>query len=85
MQDLQQRFDQAERHARALPARTRKDCIRMADAVRHAMQQASRAQVECRRLHRITSEYERSVAQIEECLQNFESYVIMAKLMKGAP
>ena len=63
MQDLQQRFDQAERHARALPAR----------------------QVECRRLHRITSEYERSVAQIEECLQNFESYVIMAKLMKGAP
>lgn len=82
-QELRDRFDVAERNARALPVRTRRDCMRMAEHVRELFQLASQAEITCRRLRKITSEYERSLIQIEASLQNFEGYVIMAKLMKG--
>lgn len=85
LEELQERFDLAERIARALPTRTRRDCMRMSDHVREHFQEASRALVECRRLHRVTAQYEQSLVRIEESLQNFEGYVIMAKLMKGFP
>jgi hypothetical protein len=82
-EELQERFELAERNARALPTRTRRDCVRMGDHVRDLFQAASRAAVECRRLRRVTPRYEQCLAAVEESLQNFEGYVIMAKLMKG--
>lgn len=82
-EELKNRFELAEQNARKLPLRTRRDCMRMAEHVRELFQLASRAEVDCRRLRKITSEYESSLNQIEESLQNFEGYVIMAKLMKG--
>lgn len=83
-QELQERFDLAERNARALPERTRRDCMRMADHVRDLLQSASKAAVDCRRLRRVTPQYEQALVRADESLQNFEGYVIMAKLMKGS-
>ena len=69
----------------AYPGRGVPDALdEVARIVRDLFQAASRAAVECRRLRRVTPRYEQCLAAVEESLQNFEGYVIMAKLMKGS-
>jgi hypothetical protein len=41
-----------------------------------------KAQVECRRLGRTTSEYEKKQSELELALTNLESYITMAILIK---
>ena len=65
-----------------VPRHTRADCKRMSQVVRHFLQLADQERVNCRRKRCVTTKFEQLMTQAQEALNNFESHVIFASLLK---
>ncbi len=61
---------------------TRRDLSKMYNNVMFLNNERDKALVECRRLGRTTSEYEKKQSELELALENLESYITMAILIK---
>ena len=85
--ELARRLEVAELAMRRLPPsmkKERQDLMRMWRHVANLVAQASNAQVACRRRLRPTEQFLSKIIELEESLTNFEGYVTIAKLKKGA-
>jgi len=61
---------------------TRRDLSKMYNNVMFLNNERDKALVECRRVGRTTSEYEKKQSELELALENLESYITMAILIK---
>jgi len=81
---LLQRFESCCRNVRYFQHHDRnlhRDCMKMVRTTQHALEDVSRARVECQRLGRITPAYETALDRARESVINLERYVMMAQLM----
>jgi hypothetical protein len=60
----------------------KRDLLKMYDNVTDLNTKRDKAKVECRRLGRITAEYERRQKDLEVSMDQLEQYIIMALLIK---
>lgn len=60
----------------------KRDLLKMYDNVTDLNTKRDKAKVECKRLGRITAEYERRQKDLEVSIDQLEQYIIMALLIK---
>jgi hypothetical protein len=60
----------------------KRDLLKMYDNVTDLNTKRDKAKVECKRLRRITAEYERRQKELEVSIDQLEQYIIMALLIK---
>lgn len=57
------------------------DCMRMYTTTYQLLAEADREWVTCRRRGKVTHRFNELMSQAEECLKNFEKYVLLAHLL----
>lgn len=82
MDELYQRAtDCAEQIKNINNRQARRDLLRMLGAVDSALNKLDSASVECRRLNKITTNYQTLQTQTEELVVNLEKHLTLARLM----
>ena len=81
--ELLNRLIECDKIVRSYPfGQTKRDLTKMYTNVMSLNNERDKALVECRRWGRITVEYEKKQLELELALQNLESYITMAILIK---
>lgn len=81
--ELLNRIIECDKIIRSYPfGQTRRDLSKMYNNIMSLNNERDKALVECRRVGRITGEYEKKQLELELALKNLESYITMAILIK---
>ena len=77
------RMLECEKTIRRYPyGQARRDLSKMYDNIMRLNTERDKALVECRRLSRVTTEYQNKQKELEVALENLEQYITMAILIK---
>jgi|APGre2960657404_1045060.scaffolds.fasta_scaffold00072_8 hypothetical protein len=81
--ELLNRLSVCDKIVRSYPfGQTKRDLTKMYTNVMSLNNERDKALVECRRVGKTTSEYEKKQSELELALTNLESYITMAILIK---
>jgi hypothetical protein len=82
MDELYQRATDCAEQIKSIKHRqARRDLLKMLGAVDSALNKMDRASVECRRLNKVTTNYQTLKTQAEELVVNLEKHLTLARLM----
>ena len=84
MEQLAQRLSDAKVRIGNLKNKTaRRDLTKMHNTVLAIFEEISRESVECRRMHRPTTRYEKLILNATDQLEHLEKYLVFACLLNG--
>ena len=84
MEQLVQRLSDAKVRIGNLKNKTaRRDLTKMHNTVLAIFEEISRESVECRRIHRLTTRYEKLILNATDQLDHLEKYLVFACLLNG--
>jgi hypothetical protein len=84
MDQLTQRLRDAKFRIGNLKNKTaRRDLVKMHNTVLAIFEEISRESVECRRMHRPTTRYEKLILNATDQLEHLEKYLVFACLLNG--
>ena len=84
MEQLTQRLSDAKVRIGNLKNKTaRRDLTKMHNTVLAIFEEISRESVECRRMHKKTTRYEKLILNVTDQLDHLEKYLVFACLLNG--
>ena len=84
MEQLAQRLSDAKVRIGNLKNKTvRRDLTKMHNTVLSIFEEISRESVECRRMHKTTTRYEKLILNATDQLEHLEKYLVFACLLNG--
>jgi hypothetical protein len=84
MEQLAQRLSDAKVRIGNLKNKTaRRDLTKMHNTVLAIFEEISRESVECRRMHKKTTRYEKLILNVTDQLDHLEKYLVFACLLNG--
>ena len=84
MEQLEQRLSNAKVRIGNLKNKTaRRDLTKMHNTVLAIFEEISRESVECRRIHKTTTRYEKLILNATDQLEHLEKYLVFACLLNG--
>ena len=84
MEQLAQRLSDAKVRIGNLKNKTaRRDLTKMHNTVLAIFEEISRESVECRRMHKTTTRYEKLILNATDQLEHLEKYLVFACLLNG--